>query len=126
MSDTPHTLVERLRSFAEAYPEDIFIPLTADETKAHSTIVTRASGGMGRHFAPFAVAAADEIERLQADLAARDAEIARLRAVIAELIAAEKDAIGYPCNQTDQRYALAWGAARAALAQTKEPENGVN
>lgn len=84
MSDTPRRLVERLRSFAEAYPEDIFIPLTAEETKTYSSIITRASGGMGRHFATFAVSAADEIERLQAELAARDAEemdAAELRAL---------------------------------------------
>ena len=64
MSDT---LVERLRDFAEAYPEDVFAPLPQDKIKAYSDIVTRASAGMGRHFAKFAKEAADEIERLTAE-----------------------------------------------------------
>ena len=58
-------IVDRLRDCARAYPKNVFIPLTAEETKAHSRIVTQASAGMGRHFSPTFTEAAAEIERLR-------------------------------------------------------------
>jgi hypothetical protein len=49
MTDTP-PIVRDLRSFAEAYPEDVFRPLTDADRKEHSVLITRASAQMGRHF----------------------------------------------------------------------------
>ena len=57
-------LVDRLRHLAMAYPEDVFIPFTPEETRAHSRVITRASGAMGRHMSQFLTEAANEIERL--------------------------------------------------------------
>jgi len=73
-----------------------------------------------------------QVAELQDALAARDAEVARLRAAIDELVKlkAMKDIIvGYPpapdLSEVKAEYfkrkPLAWEAARAALAQPKEP-----
>lgn len=55
-------LVETLRGFGRAYPEDIFGPVTAQETKEYGNLITRNSAAMGRHCAQFMVKAADMIE----------------------------------------------------------------
>jgi hypothetical protein len=49
-------------------------------------------------------------------LAARDAEVARLRAVLNELVAADSESI-----PDEDRVEAAWHAAIAALAQPREP-----
>jgi hypothetical protein len=64
------TLVERLRSLADAYPADVFPPVTDEDRANQPSLVTRASASMGRHFAPTFTEAADEIERLHAEPAA--------------------------------------------------------
>jgi hypothetical protein len=69
MTDTP-PIVRDLRSFAEAYPEDVFRPLTDADRKEHSVLITRASAQMGRHFGKWATKAADTIEALLAALEA--------------------------------------------------------
>lgn len=61
------SLIERLRSLAKAYPEDVFPVLTKEQTWAHPEIVARASASMGRHFSTTFTEAADEIERLRKD-----------------------------------------------------------
>jgi hypothetical protein len=62
------SIEDKLRDFARAYPEDVFTPITASERKAYPTIITKASADMGRHFAPFAIEAADRIRALEAAL----------------------------------------------------------
>lgn len=48
--------VHRLRSFAKAYPESIFAPLTEEERKlVGDGLISRNSAEVGRHFAKFAV-----------------------------------------------------------------------
>lgn len=59
-------MVKTLRDFAGAYPEDVFIPLTPEETKKYGTIITQASAGMGRHMGKFMLKAAEMIEQLSA------------------------------------------------------------
>lgn len=63
--NTP-SITKRLRDAAEAYPQDLFPPVTDHDRKYCGDAVTRASAGMGRHFAPLFNDAADEIERLLA------------------------------------------------------------
>ena len=58
-------ITERLKDAAQAYPADIFLPVTREQREAHPQIVTRASAAMGRHFSPMFTEAADEIERLR-------------------------------------------------------------
>lgn len=67
-------LVFTLRSTARAYPEEAFPSLT-DEDRAvpgADRIITRASAGMGRHFADLLMKAADRIEELEEWIAERD------------------------------------------------------
>lgn len=57
-------LIERLRSFSEAYPTDIFPELTAEEREALPRgIIDRISAGMGRHCAKIMIEAAEALER---------------------------------------------------------------
>lgn len=70
-------IVQTLRNFGKAYPEDQFRPLTPGEMRLDSAIVTRVSAAMGRHCAKFMGEAADEIDKLRADL---DRERMRLAA----------------------------------------------
>ena len=58
MSDPVEQLIEELRSFAEAYPEDIFRPLTDADRKEHPVLITRASADMGRHMGKWMLRAA--------------------------------------------------------------------
>lgn len=60
--------VLRLRSIANAYPEDIFGPVTDDERREHASLITRNSAAMGRHLGKFLAQAADEIERLEHEI----------------------------------------------------------
>jgi hypothetical protein len=65
-------LVDVLRSFSEAYPVEVFPPL-ADDVRAaiireHPGAIDRISAGMGRHFAPHAAEAANELEQLRGNL----------------------------------------------------------
>ncbi len=57
-------VIHQMRSIAQAYPEDIFPPLTEAEVKGHSAIVSRASASMGRHFAKILKGMADDLERV--------------------------------------------------------------
>jgi hypothetical protein len=57
-----------LRGFEQAYPEDIFLPLTDKEIEEHSQLIAKASAQMGRHMAKFTTQAADEIARLRVQL----------------------------------------------------------
>lgn len=94
------TLVERLRPYSTAYPEDIFIPLTDEDLLEHGMLITRASAGMGRHCAKFMAEAAARIEELEL-------ENARLRA---EAEALQKDA---RARSSYDRTAAAHGFANA-------------
>lgn len=58
-------LIRTLRSFSEAYPEEVFTPLTDEDRKLHGILITRASAGMGRHCAKFMREAADALERTE-------------------------------------------------------------
>lgn len=61
--DHPHAdLIHELRQFAQAYPEDIFTPLTDAEREGNDLIITKASAGMGRHCAKWFIKAADALE----------------------------------------------------------------
>lgn len=61
-------LINTLRGFGRAYPEEIFSPLNRDEMaaviNAYPGFIDRNSAEMGRHCAKFMAKAADEIERL--------------------------------------------------------------
>lgn len=57
-------LTHRLRSIANAYPEDIFGPVTEEEQKEHASLITRNSAAMGRHLGQFLIEAADAIDQL--------------------------------------------------------------
>lgn len=63
-------LINILRSFGKAYPEDAFAPLRKEEiaevAKTYPGFIDRSSAAMGRHCAKFMVEAANEIERLAA------------------------------------------------------------
>jgi len=59
-------MVATLRSFADAYPESVFGPVTKEEIAQHASLITRNSAAMGRHCAQFMVQAAAMIERLAA------------------------------------------------------------
>lgn len=65
-------LVQRLRNCAQAYPEDIFPPLSKEDvTRLQSNnrhLLDRASAAMGRHFGPLFTAAADALEAKQAKI----------------------------------------------------------
>jgi hypothetical protein len=63
-------LVHRLRGLAQAYPEDIFGPVTPQEVKEHAGLITRNSAAMGRHLGQFFTEAANAIERLERENAA--------------------------------------------------------
>lgn len=71
--------IHQLRMFTEAYPEDMFAPLSEDEIKAHSEIVSRSSATMGRHCAKIFAQAADTIGSLQSELAALRKEMEEAR-----------------------------------------------
>lgn len=76
-------LVETLRGFGRAYPEDIFGPVTQQETKEHGNLITRNSAAMGRHCAQFMVKAADMIDFLQSALKRAQEELASIRDALA-------------------------------------------
>jgi hypothetical protein len=66
MSDLPpevEKLINSLRSFDKAYSEDFFPPLSETEKEKMGSLLDRASASMGRHFAQFAVQAADMLEK---------------------------------------------------------------
>jgi hypothetical protein len=56
-------LIHRLRSIGQAYPEDVFPPLSSLEIKQHSAIVSQTAGAMGRHIGKIMIEIADEIEK---------------------------------------------------------------
>jgi hypothetical protein len=60
-------LVNRLRQWANAYPEDMFPPLSKEELatvqKAFPGFLDRASASMGRHIGKQLNELADELER---------------------------------------------------------------
>lgn len=56
-------LAERLLNASEAYPEDVFLPLTPAERAEHGDIVQRASAQMGRHFSSLLREAAEALTR---------------------------------------------------------------
>jgi hypothetical protein len=53
-----------LRAMAEAYPEDVFSPLTDADREAHPDIIQRASAGMGRHLSKRLAELADQLESI--------------------------------------------------------------
>ena len=61
-------IYDLLRGFEQAYPKDVFPPLTDRESVEHSDIIAKASAQMGRHMAQFTTQAADEIARLRVQL----------------------------------------------------------
>lgn len=80
-----------LYGFAKAYPVDIFPPLTQDEVDQYSTIISKASAGMGRHLGKFMHDAATEIERLAIEATALRQQVALRDQRIAELQQELKD-----------------------------------
>lgn len=58
-------LITALRGFAISYPEDVFPPLTDRERRALGGIADRCGAAMGRHLAPYMLAAANELESLR-------------------------------------------------------------
>lgn len=65
MSNESEEMVRVLRRWSEAYPEDIFPPVTQEDRDNHPGVVTRAAAQMGRHMAKFMSEAADCIEKLE-------------------------------------------------------------
>ena len=62
-TDQAEEFIRRLRSFAQAYPEDVFPPLTVDERKALPRgTIDRISASMGRHMSKLMVEVADYLE----------------------------------------------------------------
>lgn len=61
---TPEQVVRWLRDYIEAYPVDVFPPLTPDQITQNAEIVSRASAAMMRHIAPVLSAAIETIENL--------------------------------------------------------------
>ena len=68
--------VHQLRQLAQAYPDDVFLPLT-DEDRERPLTITRASAAMGRHFSPTFAAAAARIRTLTQDNEDLQHDIAR-------------------------------------------------
>ena len=60
-------LIERLRSAAEAYPEDVFGKTTSGDRLQHGDVVQRAAATMGRHMAPLLTEAAAALEAARAE-----------------------------------------------------------
>jgi len=60
-------LIERLRSAADAYPEDVFGKTTDEDRRAHGDVVQRAAATMGRHMAPLLREAAAALEAARED-----------------------------------------------------------
>lgn len=58
-------LEKRLRDAAQAYPEDVFPPVTDEDREKCGFAVTRAAAAMGRHFSPMLTATADRIAELE-------------------------------------------------------------
>ena len=70
-------LLERLRGFGKAYPESVFVPLTSEQRKRlhekEPGLQDCIAADMARHLVERAISpAADEIEALRAELAAKD------------------------------------------------------
>lgn len=57
---------QKLRSLANAYPEDIFPRLTEDEREGNELLLSAAAAEMGRHFSSVFSEAADRIDELEA------------------------------------------------------------
>ncbi len=43
-------ILEHLQSWCEAYPEDVFTPLSDEDRRCYPKVISRASGQAGRHF----------------------------------------------------------------------------
>lgn len=124
-------LVAQLRSHADAYPEDIFTPLSNAEVAMHEGIVTRASASMGRHMGAFLKQAADRIEELERGISdsvskdtfneterARLDAIGDLRIVRSQLVATTGRIVGYE-EETKAARAYAEQLQRTATAFLK-------
>jgi hypothetical protein len=61
-------LIRKLRAYGDAYPRDVFPPLSDAELDKYSAIVTRASAAMGRQCALVMAEAAEALERFQLSL----------------------------------------------------------
>jgi len=105
--DALDELDQTLRSFAKAYPENVFTPFSEEELETHSVIITRASGAMGRHMAQFTTQAADAIAALRA----RARELEEL-----SYSGARSDS-AIPYRDIVQKYLLERDTAQAALAE---------
>ena len=76
-------LLERLRGFEKAYPKSVFVSLTRELCKRlhekEPGLQDCIAADMARHLVEMAITpAADEIEALRTELAAKDAKIQRL------------------------------------------------
>ena len=76
-------LLERLRGFEKAYSESVFVPPTREQRKRlhekEPGLQDCIAADMARHLVERAISpAADEIEALRTELAAKDAKIQRL------------------------------------------------
>lgn len=78
---TPDKMAElaaRLHDFGKAYPVEIFPEITDEERAEHSRLITRAAAQMGRHFAKFAVPAADLIAGMAQRVPLSEADVEAL------------------------------------------------
>jgi len=91
----------RLQKWAEAYPEDIFRPLTDLDRKEHPGLITRASAGMGRHMSPFMLKWANLLTQAAAMVRAHKIR-PRGKSVYPELVAMARDAERYRWLENNQ------------------------
>ena len=81
MSNDSEELINTLRGFTKAYPEDIFTPMDSETRDAiaqqYPGAIDRISAGMGRHCGKFFGQAADHIEALEARIAELEPDAAR-------------------------------------------------
>ena len=114
-------LIRELREFARAYPEEIFTPFTDAEREQYAAVITRASGAMGRHLAPWLLSAAKALDQIDADAGLME----RARALLDE--ADERMRKCFHCNQAelhseDCEVRLVIDALRTRLGQENDDE----
>lgn len=71
-------LIDELESFAKAYPESVFGPVTDAEIRDFPNLITRNSAAMGRHMGKWMQRAADAIRALTAAPTVTDADLGEI------------------------------------------------
>ena len=92
-------MIQTLRNWSNAYPENVFVPFTPEETEKHSMVITRARGAMGRHCGTYMVKAAAMIERLATNTDARILELGMERNELAREVEALRSDTAAPGGQ---------------------------